>query len=218
MRLVVVDDGTASVFGQPGTRTPAAVVPSTAKNFVVAGLLAGSVIGGTLTAVTPADAAALNLAAARARTLPAGPVRLEPALAQPVAEKLRRLRQVSGLSWGEIAAAVGVSRRAVHHWLSGSRMAGAHLTRVLALEGVVALHQGSDPQETREHLLRPSVAGRSVLDDSRLQLHTRRPSLRPSGSVSELLGPDEPAAEPAVGTATRPSELAGGGIPPRGQK
>ncbi len=200
----------------PGTSAPTSAAPSTAKQFALGTLLAGSVFTATLTAVTPAEALALTTTAITGRTLPAAPTPATPAGSRTVADQLNRLRRVSGLSWGEIASAVGVSRRAIHYWLSGGRVAGAHMTRLLAFQGIVAAHQAGGAEETRLLLQQPGTGGRNALENFRLQTKATRPTGRPAaGSVSDLLSPDEEVVELAVAPLNRRSALAGGTIPPR---
>jgi DNA-binding transcriptional regulator YiaG len=57
---------------------------------------------------------------------------------------LTELRRLSGLSWDQLARVLGVSRRALHFWASGKRMASSneeHLQRVLAV--LRAIDRGS---------------------------------------------------------------------------
>lgn len=202
-----------------GTSAPTVAAPSTAKQFVLGTLLAGSVFTATLTAVTPAEALALTAPATTGRTLPAAPTPATPVGPRSVADVLSRLRHVSGLSWGEIASAVGVSRRAIHHWLSGGRVAGAHMGRLLAFQRTVAAHELGSAEETRLRLQQPGVGGRNALENFRLQTQATRPTRRPvAGSVSDLLSPDEEVVESAVAPPTRRSALRSGTIPPRGPR
>lgn len=139
MTLMLPDRASSAVFTTPpGTSSPTVAAPCTAKQFVLGTLLAGNMFTATLTAVTPADALALSAAATTGRTLPAAPTPATPAGPRSVADVLNRLRRVSGLSWGEVASAVGVSRRAIHLWLSGGRVAGAHTARLLEFQRTVA--------------------------------------------------------------------------------
>jgi transcriptional regulator with XRE-family HTH domain len=197
--------------------TPAVAPPSTVKQCLMGTLLAGSVFTGTLSAVTPVDALALTSAATSGRTLPAAPTPAVPAVSHSAAEILNRLRRVSGLSWGDIASAVGVSRRAVHLWLNGGRVAGAHMTRLLALQRLVAAYETGDPRQTRTRLLQADASGRSALDNFRLQTQdARRPTRVSSGTVADLLAPDEHAVQHPNRHASRSSSLRGGAIPRRG--
>lgn len=210
--------GERPLFGGSERTTAPAVAPvSVAKNFVVGTMLAGSVFTTTLSAVTPVDPWALTASATTGRTLPAAPTPSVPEVVRPAAEILNRVRRVSGLSWGDVAAAVGVSRRAVHLWLNGGRVASAHMMRLLGLERLVAAYEVGNAGFTRDQLFRPGPAGRTPLDDFRLDHQAARPSRRPvSGSVADLLAADEDtSATPDLRVARR-STLRGGVIPPRG--
>jgi len=214
------DRASSAVFTTPpGTSSPTVAAPCTAKQFVLGTLLAGNMFTATLTAVTPADALALSAAATTGRTLPAAPTPATPAGPRSVADVLNRLRRVSGLSWGEVASAVGVSRRAIHLWLSGGRVAGAHTARLLEFQRTVAAHEAGSAEETRLRLQQPGIGGRNALENFRLQTQAARPTRRPvAGSVADLLSPDEDVVEPAVAPRTRRSTLRGGTIPPRGPR
>src|SRR5215475_8447091 len=48
-----------------------------------------------------------------------------------IAKSVRTLRERSGLSWSELAALLGVSRRTVHNWANGSAITSRH-SRMLA--------------------------------------------------------------------------------------
>lgn len=196
-----------------GTRAPQHAAPSNAKQFVLAGLVAGSVLGGTLGAVSPVEVVP-RVAVAPDRTLPAAPSVPSPAQAQPaLPQLLQRLRRVSGLSWGEIAAAIGVSRRAVHHWLAGDRISATHLKRLIALVTFIEPHAAGDPDRTRALLTQAGGHDRSPLDDFRLQMQAPRKVARPTASVAELLGDTQAAEQPLP--RSRRSALAGGVISAR---
>ncbi len=80
------------------------------------------------------------------------------------AEAILELRRLSGLTWDELANAFGVSRRAVHHWASGSTLTPEHLKKVhRALHMVRRLSQGASA-DLRERLLTPLVSGTTGLD------------------------------------------------------
>jgi hypothetical protein len=60
---------------------------------------------------------------------------------------LERIKQDSGLTWGQIADAMGVEVRAVHLWRSGGGISAAHETRLhdfAFLADSVRLHEPSD--------------------------------------------------------------------------
>lgn len=57
---------------------------------------------------------------------------------------LFRLRQISGLTWNEIAVLFGVERRTVHLWVSGKSMDASHADRLIRiLDVVVKADRGS---------------------------------------------------------------------------
>ena len=169
-------------FGRVGT-TPPTVMRGTRK-FIACAFMAGCAATSTLSTVTPADAAALNAITAQPSTLPAIPRRSlrRRSTRRVVPGMLQRLRRLSGLSWGEIAQAVGVSRRTIHNWLTGARVAGVHLARLLELSRVVDIVATGSVQATRTALLQPNANGRSILDD--LALAARPARRRPLSSVS----------------------------------
>ena len=100
-------------FGHVGT-TPPTVMRGTRK-FITCALMAGYAVTSTLSTVTPANAAALNAITAQPSTLPAllAAQPAPPLDRSVVPGMLQRLRRLSGLSWGEIARAVG--GLAAHH-------------------------------------------------------------------------------------------------------
>lgn len=80
------------------------------------------------------------------------------------AEAILELRRLSGLTWDELARLFDVSRRAVHHWASGSTMTAAHLHHVhQTLHLVRRLSQGASSL-SRERILTPLPSGASCLD------------------------------------------------------
>jgi DNA-binding transcriptional regulator YiaG len=111
------------------------------------GLMLAGVSTTTLAAAPPAP----DLAACRSLeyTTPGASVSIERSSAASIAA----LRQLSGLTWDQLARLLGVSRRAVHFWAEGRPMAPSHeehLQRLLAV--VHELHRGS-PQANRALLL-----------------------------------------------------------------
>lgn len=200
-------------FSHVGTAPPT-VVRGTSK-FLVCAFMAGYAATSTLSTITLADAVALNTAMTQSGTLSAIPA-AQPAkpLASAVPDILQRLRGQSGLNWGEIARAVGISRRTVHNWLSGAHVAGVHFARLLELSRVVDTVATGSVEDTRTALLRPSSNGRSVLDDLAL---AARPARRPLSSVSvgDLVAPVDETASVSPQRLGRGSSLKGGSLPRR---
>ncbi len=201
-------------FTGPVTTPPSASWP-TPRKYLSAFVMAGMTTIGTLGIVTPAEAAAMQAPVIESHTLPAGAAELptaDPSAAVPAL--LRRLRKTSGLNWGELASAVGVSRRTIHNWLSGAHIARVHLICLSRLESIVNTAAEGAPDATRARLLRPQANGRSLLDDLGLASSARH---RPISSVSlgDLLGPAQGPVEGSTVRVRRPSSLQGGPIPRR---
>lgn len=218
--MIVIDDRVASIehdtlFGSAvGTTVP--VLHFKPRKLFLGVCMLGCVASGTLAAISPTDAFDLNNVVAEASTLP---VVLSPPgkMVDPatVTVVLQRLRTNSGLTWGDISHALGVTRRTVHNWLSGSRVAGVHLSRLLEFDRLVNSFALGHPDETRAMLLQPRSNGRSILDEMAL---TARPARRlplSSVSVADQIGPtsDEPDLPPTG--QLRRSAIRGGPLPRR---
>lgn len=202
-------------FGHIGT-TPPTVISGTRK-FITCAIILGCAATSTLGTITPGEAVALNAFNAESSTLPATlqapPVR--PVDESAVPNMLQRLRRLSGLSWGEIALAVGVSRRTIHNWLNGARVAGVHLARLVTLSRVVDIVATGSVATTRTALMQRNATGRSILDD--LVLAARPARRRPLSSVSvgDLLTPVDDSASVNPQRPQRRSSLRGGSLPRR---
>lgn len=194
-------------FGGVGTTVPD--VTLSPRKFIACVFMAGVAATGTLTAISPADAFALTTVVTEPSTMPALPSQPSPGLDNAVvARLLQRLRRVSGLSWGDVARALGVSRRTIHNWLGGARIAGVHLTRLVEFDRIVNATAVGTPEDTRARLLQPRSDGRSIFDDMAL---TARPTRRvplSTVSVGDQLAPI--SGEPEVLQPQRRSALRGG--------
>lgn len=198
-------------FGRVGTTTPP-VMRGTRK-FIMFVVMAGCVTTGTLSTVTPADAVALSAITAQPGTLPAIPVQPAPPVDQSaVPGILQRLRRLSGLSWGEIAQAVGVSRRTIHNWLSGVRVAAVHLARLLELSRLVEITATGSVEATRTALMQPNANGRSILDDLALAARPARRYPLSGVSVGDLVTPVDEMASVSLQRPQRRSSLQGGAL------
>jgi hypothetical protein len=125
---------------------------------------------------------------------------------------LEWLKGISGLSWGELGRATGVSRRTIHNWLGGARVAEVHLVRLWDVSRVVHALSAGSAEATRAVLLQPVASGRSALDDLELAaLPVRR---RPIShvSVGDLLTPVDESPEMRPERAMRQSSLRGGAL------
>lgn len=88
-----------------------------------------------------------------------------PTFPQSLQETVIALRDLSGLTWDQLARLFGVSRRAVHLWASGGRMNSYHAERLNQIVTIVRSVQArSNQQQLREILLAPSPDGRSLYE------------------------------------------------------
>ena len=83
---------------------------------------------------------------------------------QPAAvSRVRRVKEDTGLTWGQFRRLFGVSQRSVHLWASGARMSARNEERLAYIEQVVGALGLSTPQQRRDSLLRsPAGGGRSI--------------------------------------------------------
>lgn len=88
----------------------------------------------------------------------------EAAAAPTAAQLLKSVRETSGLTWDQIARALGVSRRAIHHWTNGDRMSAHNIEQLVALNALVTSVPGDDPDSKRAALLLPGPDGDSQFD------------------------------------------------------
>jgi len=101
-------------------------------------------------------------------------------------ERVRRLKDGSGLTWDQIRRLFGVSRRAVHMWAGGARMNSRNLERLSDLEMFVA-GLGTTTDERRDTLLGVPVSeGRSVFQ--RLLLSVGKPLHADIEALTESTG------------------------------
>lgn len=202
------------LFSSVGTTPPTITLGP--RKFIACVLMAGCAVTGTLTAVTPADAVALSTMVAQPSTVPA--LSAQPTTAfdhTVVPDMLQRLRRVSGLGWGDIGRAVGVSRRTIHNWLRGAHVASVHLTRLLDVSRTIDLVSTGSAESTRTLLLQPMVNGRSIIDDLAL---TARPVRRRSistVSVGDLVTPVDETQSIRLQGPQRRTSLRGGSLPRR---
>jgi transcriptional regulator with XRE-family HTH domain len=201
------------LFRYVGTTSPTAAIGP--RKFIACVLMASCAVTGTLTAVTPADAVALSTVVAQPSTLPA--VSIQPTTAfdhAVVPVMLQRLRRVSGLSWGDIAGAVGVSRRTIHNWLGGAHVAGVHLARLLEVSRIVDLVSTGSVESTRTLLLQSGANGRSIIDDLALGARPARRSIS-TVSVGDLVTPVDETESARLQGPQRRASLRGGALPTR---
>jgi transcriptional regulator with XRE-family HTH domain len=152
-----MSSGTTAVAPSPAVGGDPFVSASSVK-----GLLLGLVISGVAgTSASMPTVALLNLQPAMT-THSGVPAAVTPVLTAevgPMHQRVRALYDRAGLSWEELARALGVSRRAVHQWAVGGRINSAHLEVLFALEAEVNRFPFVDRESTRLQLLTPSADG-----------------------------------------------------------
>jgi DNA-binding transcriptional regulator YiaG len=123
--------------------------------------LLGSLLLGQGTATGGVPASFDNKAVIPSLSTTTGPAEQRERSTNKVVLELRRL---SGLTWEELAIALEVSRRTLHHWASGKPISATneqHLLRLLAL--VKHIDRGT-AKRNRELLLSPAPDNRLLLD------------------------------------------------------
>lgn len=209
--MTVISDRAAQPepwFSKPGTTAPTATM-APGKQFICTLLMAGAAAS-TLSIVTPSDALAMR-SVVESRTLPALPATPPAAdTSVSVASILQRLRRASGLGWGDISAALGVSRRTIHNWLGGARVAGLHLVRLIEFDLLVKALDTGSADDTRALLMQVGDHGRSQLADLALAARPRRTVPLSSVSVADLVTPVEDGAAAAAQPPQRRSSVRGG--------
>ncbi len=124
------------------------------------------------------------------------PVRHQaPAAASPTADVVRQLRDRSGLTWDQLARAVGVDKRSLHNWAGGAPTSAANQERLQRLLALVMFVDRGFVDQNRAALLTPTPDGQLVLDwlargrDTEVQSllgpgPSPTPGRRPEASVS----------------------------------
>lgn len=93
-------------------------------------------------------------------------------VARTTAQLLTETHEASGLTWDQIARYFGVSRRAVHLWASGGRMAASNEELLARLVHAVETVKNLKPSDRRQALLR-SGSGLNLVDAERAKRSSR---------------------------------------------
>lgn len=108
-------------------------------------------------------------------------------------EAVRELQARAGLTWQQLAKALGVSRRTLHLWANDGPMSAPHSERLAKFERLVTKHDVGDPAATRLALLRSTGSGLSAYDRFRVDRDRDIPQINGSAlSAAGLLAPNEP--------------------------
>jgi hypothetical protein len=87
----------------------------------------------------------------------------EVSTAETPPEILMQIKDRSGLTWDQIARAMGVNRRSVHFWLNGRDLSAEKEERLHAFASIVRTLAGDSQRQTRSRLL-DRTGGESVFD------------------------------------------------------
>ena len=178
-----------ATVGLPGTDRRLAIFGGL---MIVAGLLAGTSSGATLEfARLPAPAyerwtnnGIWNITAAQHEQIPSS------VWGTSLKDSVLSLRELSGLTWDQLAKLFGVSRRAIHLWASGGRMNSAHAERLAQILMVVGNIDAASSATRRDMLLAARADGRSLyeslLEDVKTGKGINGPAFRPEQLVQAL--------------------------------
>lgn len=124
--------------------------------FVVGAATATSVLLGA-PAVVPSAANATSIvvtapASSSART------------AESASAKVKRMRELSGLTWDQFARAFNVSRRAVHHWASGGNLSAVNAALLDEFDRLLGAVGTGQPENVRQALTNADGSGESLLN------------------------------------------------------
>lgn len=115
--------------------------------------------------------------------------------AQPpkAADLIRAIQRLTALDWGTIAQTIGVSRRSVHHWLSGGSVSPVNEERVFVLHRQVLSHHkpGEAPGDYGRRLTQREADGVSLLGALRREVLAKSTGApKPAPTPLDLLTPD----------------------------
>lgn len=115
------------------------------------------------------------------------------------AVSLRSIKEHSGLSWGEIARTIGVSRRTIHNWLADARIRGVNAARVSGLYRAVTQELTGIPRSrARSFLLAPGDDGITPMSRITLGLRSNYVRQRPVIGGVDLLRTSAPGDDPII--------------------
>ncbi len=116
--------------------------------------------------------------------------------AEDLASALRRLHAQSGLAWGQIADALGVSRRTVHNWVTGARMTGRNADRLGRLVEMVDQYGAMEPASIRSALLAPGPDGQNAISRFKSTRSIARLPRRIGSFADAVAGSPDEVGEP----------------------
>lgn len=101
------------------------------------------------------------------------------------ADNVKALRELTGLTWEQIARLFGVSRRSVHLWAAGGKLSAANEELLAEVVDIIRGIEASSPERVRHELFRVrSETGLSVYDELRSRHASTSSDInRPAGSA-----------------------------------
>lgn len=117
-------------------------------------------------------------------------------------DRLRAVQRLTGLDWGTIARTLGVTRRAVHHWLAGGSLSPENARRVRTLETLMRRNRwrSETPVQFNHRLTDLDGSGRTLLSRIRQEVLDGAAHVRAAPSPIALLNEDSAhGAEPSDG-------------------
>ena len=118
-----------------------------------------------------------------------------------VQQVLQEIRAKTGLTWAQIARALGVQRRTLHFWAEGRAANSRNTERLMELAQTVNLLDAGDASVTNALLLMPQGAASSHFEQFCLRNEAPEPAeLRP---LPDQLAPEERERRRAVGPIDR---------------
>ena len=105
-------------------------------------------------------------------------------------QRVSKLKEESGLTWGQIAELFGVSRRAVHFWVEGGNMVAHNVERLLRLEEARRAINGVGPTAVRNGFFTVTANGQSPFAKLLSEIAPTGPRL--------MAGPPIESSRPAI--------------------
>lgn len=100
--------------------------------------------------------------------------------------QLAEVHETSGLTWEQIARYFGVSRRAVHLWVSGGRMTASNEELLVHLVQAVGSVKHLTPPNRRQALLSPG-SGLNLVDAERARRSSRETDINRSPRIGVVV-------------------------------
>lgn len=147
--------------------------------------------------------------------LPAATASSQWAGTRNAAPAILELHRISGLTFEELARLLRVTRRSLHHWANGRRIAGANEARLYRLLAAMRRMDRGDAARNRRLLLEPDETGKTLLNllaEGRIDEAERRAGRGPGRTA----GPSVPLSAEAWATRhpPHPADLIGGSSEP----